>query len=549
MTVDEREDLWHFAHQAVSLISLHALGEQRAAQLARLREAEEKLPRSESDYRQLFERVPMPMWIYERKSLRFPAVNAAAVTHYGYQPDDFPRMTMRDIRPAHEIPRLIARLDHLPSGSCSCGLWEHRRADGSVITVEAHADEICWEGRPARIVLATDISERLRSDERVQTLACAKSDALWDWDFASRTVWLSEGFTTRFGHPHGHFPDLPMFRDAHIHAADQARVRASWTAHVSNPAENSWACEYRLRRHDGTYAWVSDHGHVVRDKANRAVRMVGGLADITEKKELELQYLRTQRMESIGTLADGTAPDLNNILTPVIISAQLLRAHVSNQEGRDYLAEFEKSAHRGAQLVRQILAFTRGVEGGRSSVVLRTIVRELEQMMAVTFPRRIKVHTRLKEHLWTFFGDSTQIMPVLLNLAVNARDAMTTGGELTIEARNTTHGRSAIPATVPLLTEKFVVISVTDTGPGIPHEISHRIFEPFFTTKAAGKGTGLGLSTAHAIVRSHGGFIGVHSATGHGTEFKVCLPAHVGKIPSPQPEKNPPPPTDAAKSF
>jgi PAS domain S-box-containing protein len=521
----QREELVLFAGQAVSLITLHALNQRYQAELAGHRATERALRRSEADYRQLFERIPLPMWVYDRKTLKFLAVNTAAVTHYGYAREDFMRHTIKDIRPEAEIPRLLDRLSalpKLPTGPQPCGRWQHRRADGSVIIVETIADDIRWDGRAARIVLASDISERLRAEERFELLARATSDALWDWNLAVGTVWLSVGFKAQFGHPEGLRTDAAAFRDPHIHPDDRARVLDKWERTLARSEESTWACEYRFQHRDGTYLWVADHGYIVRE-GGRPRRIVGGLANITEKKNLETQYLRTQRMESIGTLAGGIAHDLNNILTPILMSTDLLRGHVFSGEGLETVAGIEKSAHRGANLVRQILAFNRGVSVEKAPVSLEHIIREQQQIIAETFPRSIRLRVEIDPELWPVVGDATHLHQVLLNLCVNARDAMPRGGEMFISARNATLGERVAPGSSSPPHGPFVALAVADTGTGIPHEISHRIFEPFFTTKSSG--SGLGLSTVHAIVKSHGGFIDVQSEVGHGTRFIVHLPA------------------------
>ncbi len=251
----------------------------------------------------------------------------------------------------------------------------------------------------------------------------------------------------------------------------------------------------------------------------------GIIRDITEKKRLESQLLRKQRMESIGTLAGGIAHDLNNILTPIMLSQQILKEKFKDEQSQKILDILEKNSQRGADLIKQVLSFSRGVEGERKPLKITNQISEIEKVLKETLPRNIEIRTDVQKDLFTVSGDATQINQVLMNLCVNARDAMTDGGILSLSAENffidETYARMHTEAKVG----SYAAIAVSDTGVGISPEILDRIYEPFFTTKEFGKGTGLGLSTALAIVKSHGGFINVDSKIGKGTVFKVYLPS------------------------
>ncbi|MEH1825621.1 MAG: response regulator [Nostoc sp.] len=252
--------------------------------------------------------------------------------------------------------------------------------------------------------------------------------------------------------------------------------------------------------------------------------------DITEKKHLEAQLFRAQRLESIGTLASGIAHDLNNILTPILAGAQLLPLKFpdADERTRHLLEILEINARRGADLVKQVLSFARGVEGKRITLQLRHIIVELGKILKETFPKSIEISTDVPQDLWMVSGDSTQLHQVLMNLCVNARDAMTNGGTLSISAENLLIDENYARMNLEAKVGFYIVISVSDTGIGIPREILDRIFEPFFTTKDVGKGTGLGLSTVLGIIKSHSGFVNVYSELGSGTSFHVYLPAVEG---------------------
>ncbi|MEH2232023.1 MAG: response regulator [Nostoc sp.] len=263
--------------------------------------------------------------------------------------------------------------------------------------------------------------------------------------------------------------------------------------------------------------------------------------DITEKKHLEAQLFRAQRLESIGTLASGIAHDLNNILTPILAGAQLLPLKFPNadERTRHLLEILEINARRGADLVKQVLSFARGVEGKHITLQLRHIIVEIAKILKETFPKSIEISTNIPQDLWMVSGDSTQLHQVLMNLCVNARDAMSNGGSLSISAENMLIDANYARMNLEAKEGPYIVITVSDTGVGIPKEMLDRIFEPFFTTKDVGQGTGLGLSTVLGIVKSHGGFVNVYSELESGTSFKVYLPA-VGGIETRNPENLPP---------
>jgi two-component system, cell cycle sensor histidine kinase and response regulator CckA len=247
--------------------------------------------------------------------------------------------------------------------------------------------------------------------------------------------------------------------------------------------------------------------------------------DITQKKQLEAQFLRAQRLESIGTLASGIAHDLNNVLAPILMTAQLLETQLHDARSKRLLPILVTNAKRGANLVKQVLSFTRGVEGDRTILQLKHLILEIRQVIKETFPKSIEVDCQISRNLWTVSGDATQLHQVLMNLCVNARDAMPNGGTLTISAENFIVDEHYAKMHIDAKIGSYIVVIVADTGIGITDEVLDRIFEPFFTTKELGKGTGLGLSTVLGIVKSHGGFINVYSDVGKGSKFEVYLPA------------------------
>ncbi len=274
---------------------------------------------------------------------------------------------------------------------------------------------------------------------------------------------------------------------------------------------------------DGTT--LERHSAPVRGSDGRYYGRVWTFHDITERKKLEQQFLRAQRMESIGTLASGVAHDLNNILAPIMMSVAVLRMNIPEEKRANLFDTIETSAARGAQIVKQVLTFGRGLDGEKHPMQVGMLIQEMEQMIRSTFPKDIALECVSGPHLWLVLGDATQIHQVLLNLCVNARDAMPGGGTLRLSATNLDIDVSYASMMPEITPGPHLLLEVSDTGSGIPPEILERIFDPFFTTKGVGKGTGLGLSTVHGIVKSHGGLLKVASKAGKGTTFQVYLPA------------------------
>lgn len=265
----------------------------------------------------------------------------------------------------------------------------------------------------------------------------------------------------------------------------------------------------------------------VTDERDRVMMLLSEGRDITEKKQLEAQFLRAQRLESLGTLASGIAHDLNNIFTPILAVTQILPLHLPDLEPdlQKLLGMCQTSVRRGADLVKQILTFTRGAQGERRIVQVKHLIAEINQIAKETFPKNIEIEIDLPQALWTVNGDATQLHQVLMNLVVNARDAMVHGGTLRISGENFVINPNYERTHLEAQEGNYILITVSDTGAGIPSEIEERVFEPFFTTKDMGRGTGLGLATVLGIVKSHGGFLDVDSEVGRGSQFRVFLPA------------------------
>jgi two-component system, cell cycle sensor histidine kinase and response regulator CckA len=249
-----------------------------------------------------------------------------------------------------------------------------------------------------------------------------------------------------------------------------------------------------------------------------------------EKKRLEAMVLQAQRMESVGALASALAHDLNSALAPILMGLGALQQSCADEESRRWLSLMRKSAERGKDLVERVLAFARGAEDERVPLRTAELIGDVARILKETLPKNIDLHLRVPNDLWSVIGDATQIDQVLMNLCINARDAMPAGGKLMIRARNCylVEEERRLAPNAPQ--QGYVRVTVADTGAGIPRELVDRVFDPFFTTKEKGKGTGLGLPTVLAILRGHGGFVSLLSKVGKGTEFKVYLPAQAPDV-------------------
>lgn len=311
---------------------------------------------------------------------------------------------------------------------------------------------------------------------------------------------------------------------------DEARLRAALETVLN---QGAWVGHLDKRTRDGKVLTVDCSWTLLRDAHGNPKSILATDTDITERKEMEAKFLRAQRLESIGTLAGGIAHDLNNLLAPIFVGLDLLKLSPRTAADQRVLQLMEQSSTRATALVRQVLSFARGEEGARVSVHLRYVAREVAAIVRSTFPRNITLQVECSEDLWLVHSDPTQLNQILLNLCVNARDAMPDGGKLSLSARNVELDARFAALSHQGSPGRYVLVEVADTGTGIPREIIDKIFDPFFTTKECGKGTGLGLSTVVGIARAHGGFVNVYSEPGQGSVFKVYLPAATAPVESP----------------
>jgi PAS domain S-box-containing protein len=490
--------------------------------------AEQRLNLQEQQYRLLFQTNPNSMWVFDVKTLRILAVNESALAEYGYSREEFLKLTLGDLRPPEEAEKLHKAISPAGEPAHYSGEFRHQRKDGSQIDVAIYSSPLIWEGAKARMVTAIDITERKESLQRLREQAeiiDRAHDAVIIRDFESDeiTFWNSGA-----EHLYGWANKEALGKRLGDLIFTESAERTALIEQLLSLGE--YHGEIKHRRKDGREVIVDSRTTLIRDDDGQPRAVLGINTDVTEKKKLEMQLLRAQRLESIGTLAGGVAHDLNNILTPILMCSEMLHNEQSEEDRQSTIALIEESAHRGANVVKQVLTFARGVEGERVLLKAKHLIEEMIDIANRTFPKSISVRGNYPQDLWSIDGDPTQLHQVLLNLSVNARDAMPDGGSLTLSAENFVVDEHYAAMRPELERGPYVLISISDTGSGMSRATVDKIFDPFFSTKEVGKGTGLGLSTALGIVKSHGGFISVYSELRKGTTFKIFLPASTSDV-------------------
>jgi PAS domain S-box-containing protein len=478
----------------------------------------------------LDERSLNEIYFYDAETLQFVYVNEGGRSNLGLTLEQLRTMTVLEIRPEFTAESYRAMLGPLLRKEEGLHVYQttQRRADGTVYPVEVHLQFIDREGKRLFLAVALDITERQRSaralresEERYRLLVERSPDAIFV-HCENKIVFANPATLLLFG---AERPEQVLGRDvleimhADTHAVIQERIR-----HTKS-GDKAPLMEQKLIRLDGTVVEVESMGIASIHDGKPAVQSI--LRDITEKKQMEAQALRSQRMESIGSLAAGIAHDLNNALAPILMAGSLLHTKCPDPDLRRMLDIIDESATHAANMVKQVLTFARGTKEERSVMKIGSLIEELRGIAQHTFPHSIEMRAEISPDLWPIMGDPTQLHQVLLNLCINARDAMSEGGTLTLSAVNIEIGADSEGAPPEAAHGPYVLVTVADTGEGMSPETRARIFEPFYTTKPPGKGTGLGLSTVRTIVEAHDGFLQVQTALGEGTEFQLHFPAQI----------------------
>jgi PAS domain S-box-containing protein len=612
---------------------------------------------SKEYYELLFVANPLPMWVFEIASGRFLAVNAQACEQYGYSEEEFLAMTIFDLRPPEENEHLASMRSTGQSGHRDFGVWKHRKKDGTLIHVEITSDDIVFQGKQSRLVLVNDVTERNRveaalrlSHERFNYVTRATEDAVWDRNIAENSIWWNDGLQRLFGIPADQVEGTIEWARERIHPDDRDRVARSMEE-VIKGREDQWTTEYRFRRHDGSYAFVYDRGFVIRDARGRAVRVVGAMTDLSDRKnredrlreqatlldratdailvrgldhrvrywnkaaeamygipreqaigrlveeivvyddlaafqqadaqvfeqgewsgrlrqtaaegkvitidahwtllrddkghptgvlkihtdvsermELEHRLAQSQKLEAIGQLTGGIAHDFNNLLTVIIGNADALSEDLADQQQVLPLVEMIRAAgERGAALTSHLLAFARRQALEPKTVRPDELIDGMRNLLRRTLGENIELDVLHAADLAQVSVDPAQFESALLNLCINARDAMPKGGKLMIETSNVVLDQHYADQRADVVPGAYVRIAVSDTGTGMSAADVARAFDPFFTTKPRGKGSGLGLSMVYGFTKQSGGHVAIYSELGHGTVVTLYLRQAQGK--------------------
>jgi two-component system, cell cycle sensor histidine kinase and response regulator CckA len=504
--------------------------------------------RAEQEFRSLFAANPLPMWIFHQTTLQFLEVNEAAVRCYGYERDQFLAMTIKDIRPQQDVEPLLSHLRQPRGAWRASGEWRHRLKSGQVVDVDIRSHTITFAGQPAVLVVAQDITERKRNvealraaEERTRFALQNAGVGIWDMDYTTGALQWSETLEAHYGLRPGTFGGTFEAYVERIHPDDRASVLETLATAMKTGAD--FSTNHRAIWPDGTERWLSGTGRILLGSHGEPVRGIGISMDVTERRTLEAQFHHAQKMEAIGRLAGGVAHDFNNLLTAILGYCELLLADAGERAPhRPDLIEIHKAGTRAAALTRQLLAFSRKQIVEPTLLDLNVIVADIRGMLERLIGEDIEVAVSLRPQLALVEADRSQVDQVIMNLAVNARDAMPKGGRLTIETDNVELDGHTAMMHGAVKPGSYVTLTVTDTGMGMSPQVRARLFEPFFTTKETGKGTGLGLATVYGIVTRNGGTIQIDSEVGRGTSCRVYWPRAEAAEPVPAGALPPGPP-------
>ncbi|MFI5228129.1 MAG: PAS domain S-box protein [Gemmatimonadales bacterium] len=483
---------------------------------------------SEQQQRRLFESIPLPCWVFDLETLRILAVNEAAVRRYGHSRAEFLAMTIADIRPAADVPavrELVAR--NRATGGASESSWRHVKKDGTVIDVETWSRAVEFEGRAARIAVIHDVTERRRTAEAIQGLKERYLKLIREAPNGVTLALLDGRFIAvnpAFAEMLGYESEAELLAtNARQFYADPEQ-RAGLVAKMS-AGETVKRVEVQLRRKDGEIITTHLTGRIVRDAESGEDYIEAVTEDITEQRKVERQFQQAQRMEAVGQLAGGIAHDFNNLLTVIINYSELLYGDDSlTADQRDEAGSIRQAGQSAAALTRQLLILSRQQMVQPKVMQLNELVAGVGKLLKRLIGENIELETSLDAAAGLVKADPGQIEQVIVNLAVNARDAMPNGGKLLIESKNVTLSEPVFEQAMSYPAGPYVTLCVSDTGVGMDRQTQTRVFEPFFTTKGPGKGTGLGLATVYGIVKQSDGFISLYSEPGKGTSFKIYLP-------------------------
>jgi len=482
---------------------------------------------SEERYRRLFDAVPLPQWVFDRETLRILAVNEAAIKHYGYSRDEFLGMTIADLRPADDVEYLREAITNIDNPRYQGGAWRHVKKDGTIIEVETSGHSLDIDGRPARIAIMQDVTARNRaaealrqSEEKYRRLLSEAPIGMTLTSSDGRFLVVNGAFATMVGY--ASVDEIFALNISDLYASKEQVAALQTRFRESGRIKRE---QIQLVRRDGALITTRVTGRLVTDVALGESLVEAVWEDVTEQQRMERQFYQAQKMEAVGLLAGGVAHDFNNLLTIIISSSDMLRAELPADSPHFPDVEAIRNAGKSAAaLTRQLLAFSRKQVLQPRVMHLNELVRNMAHLLERLLSANIELVTSLYRDAGSVKVDPGQMEQVVVNLAINAQDAMPNGGRLLIESKNVTFTEPVNQNNTSLPAGRYVTLTVSDTGVGMDSETQARVFEPFFTTKQPGQGTGLGLATVYGIVRQSGGFISVYSEPGAGTTFKIYFP-------------------------
>ena len=473
------------------------------------------------------------MWVYDLETLKLLEVNEAATQHYGYSRHEFLRMNIADIRPKQDLPRLLEDVAHVRTHRQYSGQWRHRLKDGRIIDVRVNSHTLKFCGRKAALVVIHDITQQERNQEALKE-AEQKYRHLFEKAVVGifqstplgRFTSVNDSLARMLGY------DSPADVIETIHDIEkQFYVDSNRRQEFKHLLENNdllEGFEIEVYRKDRTKMWISASVRAIRESGG-VVSYEGSLEDISRRKLLEEQFQQSQKMEAIGRLAGGVAHDFNNAIGVITGYSELLQLRLSPTDPlHKYADEIAKAGQRAASLTRQLLAFSRKQVIQPQVLDLDTIVGEMDKMLCRLIGEDIQITFSHEPGLAPIKADLGQIEQILMNLAINARDAMPQGGKLFIHTANVDLDETYSRQHAYVKEGRYVMLSFSDTGCGMDKLTQAKIFDPFFTTKEAGKGTGLGLSTVYGIVKQNGGYIWVYSELAKGATFRIYFPRTAG---------------------
>jgi PAS domain S-box-containing protein len=489
------------------------------------RRSEKARQTSDQCYRTLFEYAPDGIVIADLQN-RYIDANASICRMLGYSREELIGLHASDIVPA-EIQHLGPALASITGASDHHREWQFRRKDGSIFSADVITNAMPDGNLLAMIrdVTARNQADGMlhRTEERMRFALQNAHVGIWDMDYVSGVLQWSDVMEAQYGVSPGTFGGTFDAFVERIHPEDRASV-----LDVLGKAMKTGTDFYFLNRAtwaDGTVRWLSGAGRILREESGEPSRAVGISQDVTDRLTLEAQFQQAQKMDAVGRLAGGVAHDFNNLLTVILGFCELLLADAGRDDPRTFgIAEIQKAGTRAAGLTRQLLAFSRKEIIEPTLLDLNVILADMQPMLGRLLREDINMVFRARPGLWGVRADRGQVEQVLLNLAVNAQDAMAGGGTLTIETANVDLDEHYGAMHFDVKPGPYVVLTVTDSGIGMTSNELEHLFEPFFTTKEAGRGTGLGLATVHGIVTRSGGNINVYSEVGRGSSFKVYFP-------------------------